>query len=159
MHRFMVQLPRLVGSTVSHEFYGDKTTLIFHETPSFSLLTMSAKLMIFNAYKIFHETFIETGLTYIIPIVAGYVRNCSSVGRDWALAAAAALCTNAPCSHFPRKKAGTFIQDILNIFFLLLNWSFVFFWRNKLETFFLAWQNISSAVLGCTRVEVEIGDN
>ena len=33
------------------EFYGDETHLTYHETPSFSLLAMSAKLMIFNAIK------------------------------------------------------------------------------------------------------------
>ena len=35
------------------EFYGDETLLISHETPSFSLLAMSAKLMVFNAMKFY----------------------------------------------------------------------------------------------------------
>jgi len=34
------------------EFYGDETLFTSHETLSFSLLAMSAKLMIFNAMKL-----------------------------------------------------------------------------------------------------------
>ena len=33
------------------EFHSDKTLLTFHETPAFSLLAMSAKVMIFNVVK------------------------------------------------------------------------------------------------------------
>ena len=42
------------------EFYGDKILLTFYETLAFSLLTMSAKIMIFNVIKL--SIFIETGL-------------------------------------------------------------------------------------------------
>ena len=42
------------------EFHGDKTLLTFHETLAFSLLTMSAKIIIFNVIKL--SIFIETGL-------------------------------------------------------------------------------------------------
>ena len=35
-----------------YEFYGDETPFTSHETISFSLLAMSAKLMIFNAMKL-----------------------------------------------------------------------------------------------------------
>jgi len=38
---------------VPDEFYGDETLLTSHETPSFSLLATSAKLMIFNIMKLF----------------------------------------------------------------------------------------------------------
>ena len=34
------------------EFYGDETLLISHETPAFSFLAMSEKLMRFNAMKL-----------------------------------------------------------------------------------------------------------
>ena len=38
---------------MTDKFHGDKTPLTFHETPFFSLLIMSAKLMIeFNAIKL-----------------------------------------------------------------------------------------------------------
>ena len=37
--------------TMPDEFYGDETLLTFHEIPSFSLLAMSIKLMVFNAMK------------------------------------------------------------------------------------------------------------
>ena len=37
---------------MSDEFHGDETFLTSHETPSFSLLAMSAKLMVFNAIKL-----------------------------------------------------------------------------------------------------------
>ena len=36
---------------MADEFYGDETLLTSHETPLFSLLAMSAKLMIFNIIK------------------------------------------------------------------------------------------------------------
>ena len=42
------------------ELYGDKTLLTFHETLAFSLLTMSAKIMILNVIKL--SIFIKTGL-------------------------------------------------------------------------------------------------
>jgi len=37
---------------VPDEFHGDETLLIFYETAFFSLLAMSAKLMIFNVIKL-----------------------------------------------------------------------------------------------------------
>ena len=37
---------------MSDEFHGDETLLTSHETPSFSLLAMSAKVMIFNVMKL-----------------------------------------------------------------------------------------------------------
>ena len=37
---------------MSDEFHGDETLLTSHETPPFSLLTMSAKLMVFNVMKL-----------------------------------------------------------------------------------------------------------
>ena len=37
---------------MSNEFHGIETLLTSHETPSFSLLAMLAKLMIFNAIKL-----------------------------------------------------------------------------------------------------------
>ena len=33
------------------EFYGDETLITSHETPFFSVLAMSAKLMVFNDIK------------------------------------------------------------------------------------------------------------
>ena len=36
---------------MSDGFYGDETLLTSHETPLFSLLTMSVKMMIFNIMK------------------------------------------------------------------------------------------------------------
>jgi len=36
---------------VPDKFHGDETLLTSHETPSFYLLVMSAKLMIFNVMK------------------------------------------------------------------------------------------------------------
>jgi len=33
-------------------FHGDETLLTFHETSSFSLLAMSAKLIVFNTIKL-----------------------------------------------------------------------------------------------------------
>ena len=38
--------------TVSDEFYGDKILLTSYETSSFSLLTMSAKVIVFNIMKL-----------------------------------------------------------------------------------------------------------
>ena len=37
--------------TVSDKFHGDETLLTFHEILAFSLLTMSAKVMVFNVMK------------------------------------------------------------------------------------------------------------
>ena len=37
---------------MTDEFHGDETLLTSHETPSFSLLAMLAKLMIFNVMKL-----------------------------------------------------------------------------------------------------------
>jgi len=38
---------------MSDEFYGDEILFTSHETPSFSLLVMSTKLMIFNIMEYF----------------------------------------------------------------------------------------------------------
>ena len=47
-----------------NEFYGNETLLISHETPAFSLLTMSAKLMIFNIMKSFIKLSLKLALSY-----------------------------------------------------------------------------------------------
>ena len=41
-----------MDTAVPDEFHGDETLLTSHETPFFSLLAMSAKLMIFNTMKL-----------------------------------------------------------------------------------------------------------
>jgi len=50
-----------------HEFYGDETLLIFHENSVFSLLAMSAKLMIFNAMKSFIKLSLRLALAKQTP--------------------------------------------------------------------------------------------
>ena len=47
------------------EFYGDEILLIFYETSVFSLLAMSAKLMIFNAMKVFMKPPLRLALGYL----------------------------------------------------------------------------------------------
>ena len=41
-----------MDTAVPDEFHGNETLLTSHETPSFFLLAMSAKLMIFNIMKL-----------------------------------------------------------------------------------------------------------
>ena len=47
------------------EFHSDETLLILHETPYFSLLVMSAKMMIFNSIKLSMKP-IEIGLICLL---------------------------------------------------------------------------------------------
>ena len=48
---------------MSDEFYGDKTLLTSHKTSPFSLLIMSAKLIIFNVMKLFIKFSLTLALT------------------------------------------------------------------------------------------------
>ena len=48
---------------MSDEFYGDKTLLTFHENLAFSLLAMSAKVMVFNVMKPFIKSPLRLVLT------------------------------------------------------------------------------------------------
>ena len=57
---------------MSDEFYDDKILLTFYETLSFSLLTTSAKLIIFNVMKLY-EISTQTGLMY--PSTAALTRD------------------------------------------------------------------------------------
>ena len=57
---------------MSDEFYDDKILLTFYETLSFSLLTTSAKLIIFNVMKLY-EISTQIGLMY--PSTAALTRD------------------------------------------------------------------------------------
>ena len=48
---------------MTDEFNGDETLLTFHETPSLSLLAISAKLMIFNVMKLSMKLPLKLALT------------------------------------------------------------------------------------------------
>ena len=50
---------------MSDEFHGDETLLTSHETPSFSLLVILAKVMVFNVIKLFMKLPLRLALDLI----------------------------------------------------------------------------------------------
>jgi len=62
---------------VADEFHGDEIFLISHETIFSSLLTMSAKLMIFNVIKFFMKLPLRTTLRDSLYAVAELAKNFS----------------------------------------------------------------------------------